>query len=73
METCSSEGKLMKQFGNPLILRGPTPPPPPPPPPPSSPLLFHDPLLCPNFRNKNPPLILGGRGNYEREHITLKF
>ena len=27
METCSSEGKLMKQFGNPLILRGPPPPP----------------------------------------------
>ena len=26
METCSSEGKLMKQFGNPLILSGPPPP-----------------------------------------------
>ena len=41
----------MKQFGNPLFLRRP-------PPfikPPISEQFFHDPPLCPNFKNKNPP------------------
>ena len=62
MKTCFSEEKLMKQFG--------TPPPPPSPflgesPPLStnptiSEQFFHDPPF-PNFKNKNPPLILAGR------------
>ena len=26
--------------------------------------IFHDPRLCPNFKNEKPPLILGGGGNY---------
>ena len=59
MKTCFSEGKLMKQFGNPLFLRGSplsTNPP-------ISEQFFHDPPLCPNFKNKL-PLILGGGGNY---------
>ena len=60
MKTCFSEGKLTRQFGNPLSIRTPAP----------LPLLtkvpiseqfFHDPPLCPNFKNKKPPLILGGR------------
>ena len=49
MKTCFSEGKLMKQFGNPLFLRGSplsTNPP-------ISEQFFHDPPLCPNFKNKN--------------------
>ena len=48
MKTCFSEEKLIKQFGNAPFLREP-------------PYLsfFHDPLLCSNFKNKN-PLILGG-------------
>ena len=59
MKTCFSEGKLMKEFGNPplsettplpfqlipLFLRN----------------FFHDPPPCGNFQNKKPPLILGGR------------
>ena len=73
METCSSEGKLMKQFGNPLILRGP-----PPPPLSTNPLFLSNFFMTPFFvrisETRTPlPLILGGRGNYEREHITLKF
>ena len=45
MKTCFSEGKLMKQFGNsPLSKRTP----------PISEQFFHDPLLCPNFKNKKP-------------------
>ena len=71
METCSSEGKLMKQFGNPLILRGP------PPPLSTNPLFLSNFFMTPFFvrisETRTPPLILGGRGNYEREHITLKF
>ena len=57
MKTCFSEGKLMKQFGNPPFLRYP---------PLSANLLifeqfFHDPPLCPNFKNKNPaPNFRGG-------------
>ena len=59
MKTYFSAGKLMKQFG--------TPPPPflKEPPlstnPPISEQFFHDPPLCPNFKNQKPPLILGGR------------
>ena len=51
MKTCFSEGKLMKQFGNPLFLRGfplstnPT----------ISEQSFHDLLLGPNFKNIPPP------------------
>ena len=52
MKTCFSEGKLMKQFGNsPLSKRTP----------PISEQFFHDPLLCPNFKNNPLPLVLGGR------------
>ena len=50
MKRCFSEGKLMKQFGNPLSKR--------PPPLINSPIseqFFHDPPLCPNFKNKKPP------------------
>ena len=53
MKTCFSEGKLMKQFGNPLFLRGP-------PPPPISEQFFHEPPLCGYFQNKKLPLIFGG-------------
>ena len=58
METCFSEGKLIKQIGNPPFLREP--------PPfqltPISEQFFHGPPLCLNFKSKNPtpPLILGG-------------
>ena len=64
MRTCFSEGKLMKQFGNPPLSKR-TPPPPPP-----FQLthlfqqFFQDPTLCSNFKNKNPPhLIQGGGGD----------
>ena len=64
MKKCFSEGKLMKQFGNPLFLRRPpaitTNPP-------ISDQFFHDPPLCPNFKNKNPPPAnFRGGGNYEK-------
>ena len=50
MKTCFSEGKLMKQFGNPPLSKR-TPPP--------IPEQFsHDPPLCGNFQNKR------GGGNY---------
>ena len=39
MKACFSEGKLMKLFGNP----------------PLSEQFFHDPPLCPNFKNENLP------------------
>ena len=54
-EKCFSEGKLMKQFGNPLFLRGP-------PPFQLTPYfwsIFSWPPLCPNFKNKNPPNFRG--------------
>ena len=51
MKTCFSGGKLMKQFGTPLFLKG-TPLPTEPP---TSEQFFYDPPLCPNFKNKNPP------------------
>ena len=61
MKTCFSEGKLMKQFGNPPFLREP--------PPfqltPISEQFFHDPRLFPNFKKKNPPNFRGWGGNYE--------
>ena len=62
MNTCFSEGKLMKQFGNPPFLREP--------PPLStnttiSEQFFHDPHLCPNFKNKNPPPNYRGGGGGE--------
>ena len=45
MKTCFSAGKLMKQFGTrPLSTN-----------PPISEQFFHDPPLCPNFKNQNPP------------------
>ena len=57
MHTCFSEGKLMKQLGNPFLSK-------------RSPLstklpiseqFFQDPPLCPNFKNKTPsPLNLRG-------------
>ena len=56
MYTCFSEGKLMKQLGNPFLSK-------------RTPLstkppiygqFFHDPPLCPNFKNKNPPLNFRG-------------
>ena len=58
MKTCFSQGKLIKQFGKPLFLRK---RPPLSTNPPISEQFFHDPPLCPNFKNKIPPLILGGR------------
>ena len=50
MKTCISAGKLMKQFGNPPFLKEP----------PLSTIsliseqFFHDPPLCPNFKNQKP-------------------
>ena len=32
--------------------------------PPISEQFFHDPTIYPNFKNENPPLILGRGGNY---------
>ena len=54
MKTCFSEGKLIIQFGNPpskrtLLTNPPIPE-----------QFFHDLSLCPNFKNKKLPLILGG-------------
>ena len=58
MKTCFSEGKLINQFGNPPSSKR---TPPLSTNPPFSEQFFHDPPLCPNFKNKNsPPLILGG-------------
>ena len=65
MKTCFSAGKLMKQFGNPPLSKR-TPPfnyPP------ISEQFFHDPPLCPNFKNQKPPLILGRGGNYVSSDI----
>ena len=57
MKTCFSAGKLMKQFGNP----------PPSTNPPISEQFFHDPPLCPNFKNqKTPP-----PPNFRGEEITI--
>ena len=62
MKTYFSEGKIMKRFGNPLLLRGPCPLSTKPP---ISEQFFHDRPLCPNFKNKKPSLILGWGGvNY---------
>ena len=46
MKTCFSEGKMMKQFGTrpPFQLT-----------PRISDQFFHDPPLCPNFKNEKPP------------------
>ena len=52
MKTCSSQGKLMKQFGNPSPLSRRTHPLPTNPP--ISEQFFHDPPLCPDFKNKIP-------------------
>ena len=50
MKTCFSEGKLIKQFGPPpLSKRIPLSTNPP-----ISEQFFHDPSLCPSFKNKNP-------------------
>ena len=69
MKTCFSEGKLMKQYGNPSLSK-------------STPLstnspiseqLFHKPPFCPNFQNKNPPLILGGTMQcQDKFHLKIK-
>ena len=51
MKTCFSKGKLMKQFGNPpLSKKSPLSTNPP-----ISEQYFHDPHLCPNFKNEKPP------------------
>ena len=50
MKTCFSE-KLMKEFGNHPFLRE---HPPLSTNPPISEQFFHDPPLCPNFKNKKP-------------------
>ena len=70
MKTSFSEGKLMKQFGNPLFLRGfplstnPT----------ISEQSFHDLLLGPNFKNIPPPNFRGGEGaNYENGSLAILF
>ena len=71
MKTSFSEGKLMKQFGNPLFLRGfplstnPT----------ISEQSFHDLLLGPNFKNiPPPPNFRGGEGaNYENGSLAILF
>ena len=64
MKTCFSEGKLMKQFGKPLFLRGP----------PYFWAIFSWPPLCGNFQNKKPsPLILGRGGNYAFPDGNYKF
>ena len=49
MKVCFSEEKLIKQFRLPPF-------------PPISEQFFHDSLLCPNYKNKNLPVLLGGRG-----------
>ena len=63
MKTCFSEGRLMKQFGNPPFskrTRLSTNPP-------FSEQFFHDPLLVQISKTRPPPtLISGWRGNYER-------
>ena len=63
MKTCYSTGTLMKQFGNPPPLSKRTPLSTNPP---ISEQFFHDPLLCPNFKNQkpHPPPNLRGGGNY---------
>ena len=53
MKTYFSEGKLMKQFGNPPLSK--KTPPPLSTNPPISEQFFHDPPLCPNFKDKKPP------------------
>ena len=50
METCFSEGKLMKQYGKPPLSKS-TPLSTNPP---ISEQVFHEPPFCPNFQNKNP-------------------
>ena len=66
MKTCFTEEKLMKQFGAPPPLSKRTPfstnPP-------ISEPFFNDSPLCPNFKNKKHPLILG-RGNYGLSLLT---
>ena len=52
MKTCFSAGKLMKQFGTALFSKR---TPPLSTNPPISKQFFHDPPLCPTFKNKNPP------------------
>ena len=52
METCFSEGKLMKQFGNPPPFSKKTPLSTNPP---ISEQLFPNPPLCPYVKNKKPP------------------
>ena len=51
MKTCFSAGKLMKQFAPPF-LREPLPLSTNPP---ISEQFFHEPPLCPNFKNQNSP------------------
>ena len=65
MKTCFSEEQLMKQFGNPSILREPpfqlTPP--------ISEHFFMTSLFVQILKTRN-PLILGG-GNYDTTHMLI--
>ena len=70
MKTCFSEGKLMKQFGNPPLSKRTLPLSTNPP---ISDQFFHDPPLCPNFKNKKPPLILRGRKLCIPEYLRRKY
>ena len=74
MKTCFSEGKLMKQFGNPLFLIGPLlSNHPPPPPPPISEQFFHDPLFVQILKTRTCPLILGGRKLWRPSLVEVLF
>ena len=64
MKTCFSEGKLMKQFGNPSLSKR---TPPLSTNPPISEHFFHDPPLCGNFQNNNPP------PNFRRGEETMIY
>ena len=62
MKTCFSEGKLMKQFGNPLFLRGPAFQ--------LTPLFLSNFFMIPHFvqisKTRPPHPNFMGRGNYNR-------
>ena len=58
MKTCFCEGKLMKQFGNPLSI---------------SEQFFHDPPLCPNVKNEIPPPLPNISGGKETMYLPMKL
>ena len=71
MKRCFSEGKLTKQFGNPPLSK-------------RTPafqltplflsIFFHDPPLCPNFKNKKPPPnFMGGEETMFRQFKMTFF